>query len=688
MIRIEGRNIGDEGFGGSNARDMDTGRMSSEAAKFLTETIKKAVQPIEFTKSSTNKAAISESSNQLVKTLEENTIAVQEFFVENSESTEEFKKLIQMMEASIEKTGDASVKSIQDAIKQIEKIKISSSDPEKANEILGLDSVKDRLGDNLKPETIGGRVFKKLTNVDLRTEKASQAFSAEKLFGLAPSKETQIERLEQTAREEAEVKAKGDAASSAVNTLTQASESTEASSETTKPAVTKNAEGGVTFKTGIDRESLENKQVELLEAILAQLKNMGDMGDGNQDSDSPFDSNLRPGRGPRNRTRGPKPTTAKPNLKPTSPRSLRSLLFGQADDVASVKPNLKPGLKINSAGNPYNASTGKMVSPKEAFTNVADDVATAATNVADDVARSASTTSKVLGGTSKLLSRAAIPLTVGMGVYEGYTGYKEADQLVESGAINEETGQAFTEQDETAGKVEAVTEAAGGTAGALAGGSAGAAYGAAIGSIIPGAGTVVGGLLGGAIGGTIGYFAGSKAGEMAGDAATTTSGEAALEAAEDSGLYNKNWVGKSKINPEMLKETTDSAQLNAILADDDLSEKDTNRVLERLSEIDSGDSTPSVSTSTGEMSIMDGYVPNPTSLPDVSPTTVPTGEAVNNMTEATASQTAQKAPTVINNITNNNTSGSQSSPVMVAPTTSRNATNSFIDFQRQQYTRI
>jgi hypothetical protein len=552
-----------------------------------------------------------------------------------------------MMEASIEKTGDASVKSIQDAIKQIEKIKISSSDPEKANEILGLDSVKDRLGDNLKPETIGGRVFKKLTNVDLRTEKASQAFSAEKLFGLAPSKETQIERLEQTAREEAEVKTKGDAASTAVNALTQASESTETSSETTKPAVTKNAEGGVTFKAGIDRESLENKQVELLEAILAQLKDMGDMGDGNQDPDSPFDSNLRPGRGPRNRTRGPKPTTVKPNLKPTSPRSLKSLLFGQADDVA-----------------------------------------TAGTNVVDDVARSASTTSKVLGGTSKLLSRAAIPLTVGMGLYEGYTGFNEADQLVESGAINEETGQAFTEQDETAGKVEAVTEAAGGTAGALAGGSAGAAYGAAIGSIIPGAGTVIGGLLGGAIGGTIGYFAGSKAGEMAGDAATTTSGEAALEAAEDSGLYNKNWVGKSKINPEILKETTDSAQLNAILADDDLTEKDTNRVLERLSEINSGDSTPSVSTSTGEMSIMDGYVPNPTSLPDVSPTTVPTGDAVNNMTEATAGQSAQKAPTVINNITNNNTSGSQSSPVMVAPTTSRNATNSFIDFQRQQYTRI
>ena len=117
-------------------------------------------------------------------------------------------------------------------------------------------------------------------------------------------------------------------------------------------------------------------------------------------------------------------------------------------------------------------------------------------------------------------------------------------------------------------------------------------------------------------------------------------------------------------------------------------EKDTNRVLERLSEINSGDSTPSVSTSTGEMSIMDGYVPNPTSLPDVSPIPPPTGDAVNNMTEATAAQSAQSAPTVINNITNNNTSGSQSSPVMVAPTTPRNATNSFIDFQKQQYTRI
>lgn len=600
MIRIEGRNIGDEGFGGSNARDMDTGRMSSEAAKFLTETIKKAVQPIEFTKSSSNKAAISESSNQLVKTLEENTIAVQEFFAENSESTEEFKKLIQMMEASIEKTGDASVKSIQDAIKQIEKIKISSSDPEKANEILGLDAVKNRLGDNLKPETIGGRVFKKLTNVDLRTEKASQAFSAEKLFGLAPSKETQIERLEQTAREEAEVKTKGDAASTAVNALTQASESTETvssseakgsqtseSTETIKPTVTKNAEGGEAFKTGIDRESSDNKQVELLEAILAQLKDMGEMNSDGDDGDDGLD--LPPGPRRRNRRRGP--------------GNRRGL-----NRSSTVKPNVKPKTSMLSRA-------GKL--------------------------------GRGLGRFARFAGPVGLAVSAGMAVADGVSGFT-ADE-------NATTGQSF----QNAGR------------------------------------NIMSGL-------TFGLVDSTQ--EKMEDGSYQQ--DRILEAAEDAGFYDKDYMGKSEIDKTKIQDAS-IPQLQAILADDDLRPQDVKFVEDLIvkkqqtsaSQLQEERSvTPSVSTGkndgsdserpAGEMSVMDGYVPNPTSLPDVSPIPPPTGDAVNNMTEATAAQSAQSAPTVINNITNNNTSGSQSSPVMVAPTTPRNATNSFIDFQKQQYTRI
>lgn len=664
MIRIEGRNLADDAFGGANARDMSTGRMSSESANMLKDMIKKAIEPISFAKSSSNKASLANASIDLMKRIEENTIASQEFFTENSESTEEFKTLLKMMAAAVEKTGDASVKAVENAIKQIEKVKLSSNDPAKASEVLGLDATKTKLSDSLKPQSIGGRLFQKLTNVDLRQEKASQAFTAEKLFGLAPSKKTQQERLEKAAQEELEIKKKDNAPLDVIETLT--SENTQEASSTEK-----NAQGGKVFASGIDRESSESKQVNLLEQILKELKEIGDSLEDNTNNGL-FPPNMRTPRTPGS-PRGPR---TKPSVKP---------------GIRPVRPTLKPGIDdlLDKNGKPLRGAARQSRIDKlaRAGTNVADDVAKAGVNVADDVVRGASTTSKVLGGTAKVLGKVAAPLAVAGSVYEGYQGYNAADQLVESGAINEETGQMFTEQDETAGKVEAVTKATGGLAGSLAMGSAGATTGAAIGTLLGPVGTIAGGLIGGAIGGIAGYFAGSAAGEAIGDAATTTSGEAALEAAEASGLYNKNWVGDSKINPEILKETTDTAQLNAILADDDLSEKDTNRVLERLSKIDSKASTGSIS-SAGEMSIMDGFVPNPTSLPDISTSQVPTGEAVNNMTEAASPKIESKSPTIINNITNNSTTGSQSSPVMVAPSSSRNKTNSFIDFQHKQYTRI
>jgi gas vesicle protein len=369
---------------------------------------------------------------------------------------------------------------------------------------------------------------------------------------------------------------------------------------------------------------------------------------------------------------------------------MRSRITGKTpaispDDLLDINGKPLQGAAKNSRINKINASRGFP--------------AIQATNVADDVARSASTTSKVLGGVGRIASKAAIPLAVAGSVYEGYQDYNAADQLVESGAINEETGQMFTEQDETSGKVEAVTAATGGLAGSLAMGSTGATMGAALGSIVPGVGTVIGGVVGGAIGGVAGYFMGNKAGEMIGDAATTTSGEAALEAAEDSGLYNKNWVGKSKINPDILKETSDTAQLNAILADDDLSEKDTNRVLERLSQLDGGgDSTtvaPSVQSSAfnqadeSRFGVTEKPPVNQTSaeiMPNSQEAQVsvtPTADAVANMTDAAGNATTNNI-TNIYNTTNNNTSGGgggSQQPIIVNSSSSRENSNSLAQFK-------
>ena len=549
MLRIEGRNIADKDFDGTNVRDMETGKMSGEGAKLIAETIKKAIAPVVFDKSNTNKNALSSFSSDLVTSIEKNTLATQEVLQESEDTTEEFKKLLKIMADAQEKTGEASVSAIKETIKQIERLKLSSDNPEKINKALNLDAAQEKLGKQFGPQTIGQAVFQKIFDVDLRREKASSAFSTEKLFGTKPASKDTVESLKaQVSVEKAAAdKAENIRKTSELITGTEETSDKEPkiktkSTDTISAQIEKNAEGGNVFSTGIDRESLDNKKVELLEDILKELKQISE-----NTSAGGNGLGLPPGM---NLPRNLPPNNTKPSRFSRFKRAL-----GFADDVPT---------------------TG------------------ATANVADDVVRGTSTTSKVLGGTGRLLSKAAIPLTVGMGAYEGYTGYQDADQLVESGVTNEETGQAFTEQDETAGKVEAVTRATGGVAGAITGGSVGASYGAtagaAIGSLFFGVGAVpgaaIGSFLGGAIGGTLGYFGGSAVGEAIGDATTTTSGEAALDAAIESGLYDKDWVGNSEIDPEILKQTTDSAQLQAILHDDDLSNDDKALVIERLRELE------------------------------------------------------------------------------------------------------
>jgi hypothetical protein len=175
----------------------------------------------------------------------------------------------------------------------------------------------------------------------------------------------------------------------------------------------------------------------------------------------------------------------------------------------------------------------------------------------------------------------------------------------------------------------------GGTKGA--GGALGAAGGASLGAtigtfILPGIGTAIGGLIGGGLGAILG----SAAGEMAGVAlsadeqkafeasdeeiflmsedekaewqknydqaiqAQTDAKEAAekqlaateagLSVAVESGLYDKDWIGDSELDLDVLKEMRDSgtlteAMLEGILADSDLSAKDTALVQTELKKL-------------------------------------------------------------------------------------------------------
>ena len=169
-----------------------------------------------------------------------------------------------------------------------------------------------------------------------------------------------------------------------------------------------------------------------------------------------------------------------------------------------------------------------------------------------------------------LFAPAATVATVGLDLYDQYNSKEEADAALEAGEITPEDHELIVKDIEST------------TTGRLVGTGLGYAAGVVATSALAAAGAPV--LAAGAIGLGIGYGL-YKTGEAIGDAFVTTSEEAALEAAEESGLYNKNMIGDSEVNPEILAQTTDPAQLEAILADDDLSDESKQMVQARLQEI-------------------------------------------------------------------------------------------------------
>ena len=277
MIRIEGRNILDEGFSGSNARDMDTGRMSKEAATFLTDTIKKAIAPIENTVK-TNKVVIAQTASNMAKVIGENTKEFQTIIQDSSEDTQkELLKLLTMMHDAQKKTGDASIVAMKDVVKQIEKLKQTDTSG-RLTSALDLDRRQKEIAKPLGRQTVFGAAFKKFTNVDLRRESALQALSPTKLFGLDPGSGDVIKRAQTDVATSGATGALGQLGAALLPSNDTSSKTSKKTATVTVPD--KNAQGGEVYTSGIDRESLDSQKVELLEQILDQLKEMEGIGSG------------------------------------------------------------------------------------------------------------------------------------------------------------------------------------------------------------------------------------------------------------------------------------------------------------------------------------------------------------------------------------------------------------------------
>ena len=143
----------------------------------------------------------------------------------------------------------------------------------------------------------------------------------------------------------------------------------------------------------------------------------------------------------------------------------------------------------------------------------------------------------ILKGAARGLTRFGGAIAgVGMGVYEGVTGFRDAEARADAGEL--------TAEEEQIEKGEAIGGGAGGAGGAIAG----AAAGAAIGSVVPVIGTAIGGLIGGAVG----YFAGRWAGKKAGGAIADAIPVSASELAESNELAETTLENVGEKDPELV----------------------------------------------------------------------------------------------------------------------------------------
>ena len=321
-------------------------------------------------------------------------------------------------------------------------------------------------------------------------------------------------------------------------------------------------------RTGQDNETIAEKQLEVVEEIRDILLDM--MRGGGDDSSLPLPlpgRNTKPGtnRGPRGpRTKTPRAGFTKPGSNMVQAKSGR--YFPANSPQGRMITNMRPGAASNVAG-------------------VVDDVLPANAR-----------------GIDKLATK-AMPFVKGAGVIGavadvGLTGYEVyQNQQAVGEEIDARTGEIYTQKSATADNTEAIASTTGGLAGAGLGAAKGAAMGAAFGTAVPIVGTAIGGLVGGIAGGIAGYFAGSAVGEAAGDAMTENEMEANLASLEDKGIYNWNYVGRSKLRTDDLSNATD-AELQSMLSHNDMNERDTGKVVEELDKRMNGENPEGVESTT------------------------------------------------------------------------------------------
>ena len=616
-MRIEGRNILDEGFGPANLRG-EKGRFGNrQNVAALTDMIRQGAGE-GFAAVGAKQSAISRGAGVVAQSMGNNTLEVQRILESTNDATrDEFKKLTELMANRIGATGKAQEKALKDIAVQMEKIKIvAGEEGENIANALGFDEANAQM--QTKTTVAKAFVVDPIKNF-LGQGEGQKGFFGDK--GLAkPFAQLRASR-------------NFDAKKIAAQQM----------AETGQVDALKGIGGGLDIENNTVPELLK-EQKELLEEIRdGQTNSFGPMGFGGLFS-------------------ALAPLAALAGIAIAIDKIV-GFFGGDDNDVAAAQigtglgigqarnaltnrpppdPELKPGVRRNSAG--------RLINESGRFIAEADAVAPPKTPGLGS--RMMSGVSKVLG--SRIVSRGLPVLGVAA---EGLNAYKtvgEADAALAAGEITEEEHRAILENlaGETTGRI----------GGAFAGGAAGAKLGATVGAF----GGPVGIAAGAVVGGAVGAIAGSALGESIGTMFAETPEEAAFEEAKEKGLYVENFFRKSEINDNLLKEETNPRILQAIINDDDLTEEDMLKVQERLAELQSSTSATDISSIT-----------SPTMDPStIEPSLVPTGNAVENVTTAATGEGGGSVAPVINNITNNNNNSSNTSPTNIFASNVRNVGSS------------
>ena len=630
-MRIEGRNILDEGFSPANIRG-EKGRFGSrENVAALSGMIRQGSGE-GFAAVGAKQSAISRGAGAIAQNMGNNTLEVQRILESTNDATrEEFKKLTELMANRIGATGKAQEKALKDIAVQMEKIKIvAGEEGENIANALGFDEANKQMQ---------GSTFSAVA-------KASVVDPVKDFFGYGPKNNKGFLGDKGIGKPFAIMRARRNF--NANNIAAQ-----QVAEEGQKSAL-KGIGAGLDIEKNSVPELLQEQKVILEEIRDGQMGQMGDFGFGGlfsalaplaalagiaiavdkivgffggDDNDSAA-AEIGTGLGIS------QARTTLANRPPPDPE-LRPGVFRDANDRLQIRdPDTNSTRFISQADAVIPPSTPGLGS------------------------RMMSGVSKVLG--SKVVSRGLPALGVAMEGYNAVQTVGEANALLEAGEISEEEHTEILQNlaGETTGRV----------GGAFAGGAAGAKLGAMAGAFAGPVGIAAGAV----VGGTIGAIAGSALGERIGTMFAETPEEAAFEEAKEKGLYDENLFAKSTINKDLLAEETNPRILQAIINDDDLSEEDMARVQARLAEIQN----PSLSN---DLSSIETTNVDPSSM---STSTIPTGDAIENTTSMVADN--QSSPTVINNTTNNNNNSTSNNPTNVFSSPIRNDSNSWSNYQTQR----